>query len=522
MFTRRFAGDARDSSLTIAFWRSSSSNLFGDRRIHFCLIAVMALLVLFSKLHIGDLGGYDDAVYAHEGKSMLSTGQWWSVHLNGQLDFDKPPMFVWLEAISMMVFGISDFAAKFPSALLGFGTILLTFLLARELSNSYRLPVWAMLILLCTHVFIRFSMRAMTDVPFTFFFVLAIFSYLKGLKQSRYFLLFGVAISFAILMRSFLGAIPLGIVGAHLILTGQLNRLRPKSFAAGVLIAIGLPMIWFVSQYRLHGSEFLIRHFSFTVENLPLTSGKDSDQFRFGLFQYPVLLFQSYWPWLPLMLLGLWMQTKKLFTERDSTSILLIVWVVAVMVPFSLIHYKWLRYIMPLFPVFAILAAIPICQWMESRAKLTFPSAHLKVAYVLLGLLMAGMALNPKYRERPEELRRLAPIAEAMTLPEQPILLYTERAPRDAHLFQLIWYANRQGELLDDIKEVVTKVKKAPNSAVIMDKNAFQNSVGKIKPQVKILAETEGFVCWKLEDSLKTVESIEKTCPSAFNHDGGN
>lgn len=521
MLTPGGAGGVRVCSLSAASPRSSSG-FFSDRRVHFCLIAGMALLVLFSKLHIGDLGGYDDAVYAHEGKSMLSTGQWWSVSLNGRLDFDKPPMFVWLEALSMLVFGVTDFAAKFPSALLGFGTIMLTFFLAREVSDSYRLPVWAMLILLSTHVFIRFSMRAMTDVPFTFFFVLAVFSYLKGLKQSRYFLLFGLAISFAILMRSFLGAIPLGIVGAHLILTGQLNRLRSKSFAAGVLIALGLPMIWFVSQYRLHGGEFLIRHFSFTVENLPLTSGKDSDQFRFGLFQYPVLLFQSYWPWLPLMLLGLWMQSRKLFKERDSTSILLIVWVLAVMVPFSLIHYKWLRYIMPLFPVFSILAAIPICQWMESRAKLRFPSAHLKAAYVLLGLLMAGMALNPKYRERPEELRRLAPVAEAVTLPQHPILLYTERTPRDAHLFQLIWYADRQGELLDDIRDVVSRVKKAPNSAVIMDKAAFRNSVSRIKPRIKVLAETEGFVCWTINSSMEPAETAEKIPPPAFNNDGGN
>lgn len=521
MLSPGVAGDVQARSLSAPF-PHGSSRFFSDRRAHFCLIAVMTLLVLFSKLHIGDLGGYDDAVYAHEGKTMLSTGQWWSVYLNGQLDFDKPPMFVWLEAVSMMVFGVSDFAAKFPSALLGFGTILLVFFLARELSDSYRLPIWTMLILLCTQVFIRFSMRAMTDVPFTFFFVLAIFAYLKGLKQRRYFLLFGLAISFGILTRSFLGAIPLVIVFTHLILTGQWNRLKSKSFAAGLLIAIGLPIIWFVSQYRLHGGEFLLRHFSFTVENLPLVGRKDSDQFRSGLFQYPILLFQSYWPWLPLMLLGLGMQVKKLFREWDSTSILLIVWVLAVMVPFSLIHYKWLRYLMPLFPVFAILAAIPICRWVEARPKIAFPSAHLKVAYVLLGLLMAGLALNPKYRERPEELRRLAPIAEAVTLPEQPILLYTERAPRDAHLFQLIWYANRYGELLDDPTEVVTKMKKSPNSAVIMDKKAFQFSVGKTGSQVKVLAETEGFVCWKIEDCTETAESAEKALPSTFHNDGGN
>lgn len=519
MYPFRLAGDVGVRSFS--FQRFLLTAHFRDRRFHFGLIAAMALLVLFSKLHIGDLGGYDDAVYAHEGKTILATGRWWSVYLNGQLDFDKPPMFVWMEAVSMWVFGVTDFAAKFPSALLGFSTILLTFFLAREVSDSYRLPVWAMLILLCTQVFIRFSMRAMTDVPFTFFFVLAVLTYLLGLKRRGYFLLFGLAVACAVLTRSYLGVIPLAITMAHATLTGRWKLFASKSFVAGMLLAVGLPMIWFVSQYRLHGGEFLLRHFSFTVENLPLTGGKDAVQFRSGLFQYPILLFQSYWPWLPLALLGLWMQAKKMFKEWDSNSVLLVIWVLAVIVPFSLIHYKWLRYLMPLFPVFAILAAFPICWWMELRAKLAFPSRHLKFAYVLLGLLLAAMAINPKYRERPEELRRLAPIAQSVTQPEQPILLYTERAPRDAHLFQLIWYADRHGELLDDVGVVVSKVKTAPNSAVIMDKLVFHRSVGKVHSQVKVLAETEGFVCWTIEDVTETTESDAKTLP-AFNCEGGN
>ncbi len=507
----RLAGDRQYPFFKVQLAKLQFARLVQDRRFHFCLIAAMALLVLFSKLHIGDLGGYDDAVYAHEGKQVLATGQWWSVYLNGQPDFDKPPMFVWLEAISMTVFGVTDFAAKFPAALLGFASILLVYFLACELSPSYRLPVWAMLILLCTQVFVRFSMRAMTDVPFTFFFLLTIFAYLKGLKRSRYFLLFGLAASFAILTRSFLGAIPIGIVIAHMIVTGQARRLLSKSFIAGLVIAIGLPMVWFVSQYLIHGGEFLARHFSWTVENLPLANGKDSVQFRFGLFQYPLMLVESYWPWLPLMLIGVWLQAKRFVEERDSSAALLLIWVLFVIVPFSLIHYKWLRYILPVFPAFAILSAFPICHWIEQRKKAIFPSIHLKIIYALLVLTMAVMAVNPKYRERPEELRQLAPIAEAATPPEKRILLYTERAPREAHLFQLIWYADRQCVLLDDINETSARLERNPNRAVIMDKAAFHNSIANSTMKVRILGETEGFVCWTINSLAETTKQPETT-----------
>lgn len=523
----RLAGDRRYPSFKLRLSEFQFGLLIQDRRFHFCLIATMALLVLFSKLHIGDLGGYDDAVYAHEGKQMLATGQWWSVYLNGQLDFDKPPMFVWLEAISMAVFGVTDFAAKFPAALLGFGTILLVYFVACELSPSYRLPVWSMLILLCTQIFIRFSMRAMTDVPFTFFFLLTIFAYLKGLKQSRYFLLFGLAASFAVLMRSFLGVIPIGVVIIHLIVTGQARRLLSKSFIAGLVIAIGLPMVWFVSQYLIHGSEFLFRHFSWTVENLPLANGKDSVQFRSGLFQYPVMLVESYWPWLPLMLIGVWLQAKRFVQERDSSAALLLIWVLCVIVPFSLINYKWLRYIMPVFPAFAILSAFPICHWIEQRQKAIFPSIHLKIIYALLVLTMAVMAINPKYRERPEELRQLAPIAEAATPPEKRILLYTEHDPRDAHLYQIIWYADRECELLTESKEAISRLKRDPKRAVIMDKKVFHASIGNDEPNIEVLAETDGFVCWTVNSLTENTTQPEtkganNSIPVQIAPSGGN
>jgi hypothetical protein len=123
--------------------------------------------------------------------------------------------------------------------------------------------------------------------------------------------------------------------------------------------------------------------------------------------------------------------------------------------------------------------------------------SFLKVIYVLLFLTMAGMAVNPKYRLRPEELRRLAPIAEKATHPESRILLYTELEPRDAHLFQIIWYADRQCELLDDMEEVLARLDRNPACAAITDKEVFRTSIAGNPARIKILGETERFICWK-------------------------
>src|SRR5919109_4008876 len=94
-------------------------------RLHLLVLIGLSSVLPFSKLHKGGLSGYDDALYAHEGKQMLLTGDWWNVVNNGLPNFEYPPMFIWLEALSMKMWGISDFAAKFPAALSGLLCIVL-------------------------------------------------------------------------------------------------------------------------------------------------------------------------------------------------------------------------------------------------------------------------------------------------------------------------------------------------------------------------------------------------------------
>ncbi len=140
-----------------------------EDRTHFLLLTLLSFLILFVPLRRGDLSGYDDAVYAHQAKEMVRTGDWWNVRFNGDLSFDFPPMFIWMEALSLATFGLSDFAAKVPAAATGFGTIVLVYYLARELTDDLWVSRLAMFVLVSTQFFMRYATHAMTDVPFAFF-----------------------------------------------------------------------------------------------------------------------------------------------------------------------------------------------------------------------------------------------------------------------------------------------------------------------------------------------------------------
>lgn len=503
---------------------------FQNRSDQFRIILIISSILLFSSLSKGGLSGYDDAFYAHYGKQMILTGDWWSLRLNGNHNFEFPPMFPWLEALSMKAFGITDFAAKFPAALLGLLTIVLTYGVAKELFDDFWIPTLAMAVMGSTQYFIKYAMHSMTDVPFTFFFMLSVYFYLIGIKRHDYFWLAGMAIGAAILTRSVFGLLPLGIIFLHLLATGKLSLIRSKDVIGMVMLSLALPMVWYSSQYRLHGRQFLDGHFSFIAskvrnpapvagdEKLPaeeivcrtteaqrsliastLDAPERSDENQSsrrrmeGLIEYPKLLMHYYWPWLPLMLIGLVGQISAWVRAGDHRAALLVIWVAGVLVPLSIPEAKVLRYIMPVFPAFAILSAMALNRWATAA---TFVRC-LKLGYLIVLTVLLLAALFPKPRLRAEEMRALAPIAEANSNPAQRVLLYTYGELRHNYLSQFVWYADRYCDYLTSLDSLKDTLGSRQGLVAIIDKEAFRRISGDLGQRLVVLGESGGFVCVK-------------------------
>ncbi|MGH9755584.1 MAG: ArnT family glycosyltransferase [Blastocatellia bacterium] len=495
------------------------------RRLHFWIIFVISSILLFSSLREGGLSGYDDAFYAHYGKQMISAGDWWSLGLNGYHVFEFPPMFPWLEALSMKVFGVTDFAAKFPAALAGLLTIVLTYLAAKELFNGFWPPVLSMVVLSGTQHFIKYAMHSMTDVPFTFFFTLSIYLYLKGLKEPRLFPFSGVAIGAAILTRSVLGLIPLGIIFLHLLVTGKRAMIGSRHFIGAVTLSIALPAVWYGSQYNLYGRRFLDEHFSFvaskilgkadlpqgemvlcqTVNGQDFTAkiptdaptrsdeGRGLGQIALGFAEYPKLLLRHYWPWLPLMLIGLAWQLRNFIRSRDGAAALLVIWVACVLIPFSVSEAKTLRYIMPVFPAFAILAAVPLSRWAASIRS----ARYVKLGYLIaiIALLLAALFPNPRYRAN--DMQALARVIDANSNPARRVILYTYGELHHNYMSQFVWYSDRYCVHLTDLNTVKAALISCPEQVAVVDKQAFGQMGAEPGISVVALGESENFVCVK-------------------------
>jgi 4-amino-4-deoxy-L-arabinose transferase-like glycosyltransferase len=482
--------------------------------VQFYLVFVLALLMLFANLHRGDLAGYDDAVYAHEGKEMLRSGDWANVWLNGKLDFDKPPLFIWLEALSFWLVGVNDFAAKFPVALLGLGTIVLVYFITRAMTDDSWLPGQAMLVLASTQYFLKYAQHAMTDVPFAFLFALGIWAYLKARSQPAFYSLCGLTIGCAGLTRSILGILAVGVIGAHLLITRRWKALRGIHLWFGLIVAVGLPLGWLMLQAWWYGDAFVRHHFSYMAENASSIEPQRGWGWLLGLGIYPFLLVKLFWPWLPCLIGGVVLLMRNIIKGSDEKPYgitremwwLLAVWAVVVMLPFSLIQHKVLRYILPVFPALAIVSAVAWRHWMPERWLVR----SFAIACALMGASVLFLSLTASYRLRATEVRPLALLADRTMGSGEEILLYTGSEARWDYLHQIIWYTDRRAQMLFDVRQALCQLQQPTAPTLIVDLATYQEQFQSLSTDLEVIGQTSKLVCLRRKGSISEFSTDAK------------
>ena len=98
------------------------------------ILAGLALVVYFYGLTI-PLVGPDEPRYAQVAREMYERGDWVTPTLGGFTWFEKPALLYWLEILSYKLFGVSEFSARFGSALFGLGTVASLWILGRSITS---------------------------------------------------------------------------------------------------------------------------------------------------------------------------------------------------------------------------------------------------------------------------------------------------------------------------------------------------------------------------------------------------
>jgi len=98
-------------------------------------LAIVVFGILFFIPFIGNvhLFDWDEINFAESAREMIESGDYLTVQINFQPFWQKPPLFIWMQVLSMKLFGVNEFAARFPNAICGIITLLILFSIGRKI-----------------------------------------------------------------------------------------------------------------------------------------------------------------------------------------------------------------------------------------------------------------------------------------------------------------------------------------------------------------------------------------------------
>lgn len=195
-----------------------------------------------------------DAVQAQIARNMLDSGDWVTARLNGIAYLEKSPLKYWLIAIFFKIFGVHDWAARLPMALVA---ICLCWLTARVGSWAFSetAGLYAGLVLsTCVGLFL-FTRVLIPDVTLTLTITLAMWAFLRAVDEGEprprvWASVMAASIGAGLLLKGLIAAVfPVGAVLVFLLFTRSLTkretwrRLHPFS---GALIVLLIAAPWHV------------------------------------------------------------------------------------------------------------------------------------------------------------------------------------------------------------------------------------------------------------------------------------
>ena len=141
-------------------------------RKSFLLALAVALLLSLAPVVSHSLWTPDEPAGAGIGRAMADSGDWIVPRLNGQPFLEKPPLYWWTLAGSLRLLGMSDVAARVPSALFAMLTLLAVWVAGVRLGGP-REGLLGVCVLATTVLFIQNATRVTVDPALMFFVGLA-------------------------------------------------------------------------------------------------------------------------------------------------------------------------------------------------------------------------------------------------------------------------------------------------------------------------------------------------------------
>jgi 4-amino-4-deoxy-L-arabinose transferase-like glycosyltransferase len=364
------------------------------------MLAGFSAFFFFFGLSRFGLVGADEPRYAQIAREMLARRDWVTPFLYGKPWLEKPVLYYWETMLAYGVFGVSDWAARLPSAASATAMVVGIYFFVRRFRPGAQLD--AALIAASSAAIVGFARAASTDMPLAATFALAMLSWLAWWLSGRKLWLAGFYTMMALAtlakgpVAPFLAAL---IIVAFAALRRNWRMILRTLWVPGVILYLLLALPWYLA---VQASTQVFFQVFFLQHNL--------ERFGTNVFHHPapfwyyvVVVAVSVAPWTVLAILGFIQCAREsrsgpdVSNQQADLNLFMVLWSVLPVVFFSLSRSKLPGYILPAIAPFAILVASYLWRKVQtSRSALALVVLHSALAGIILGaaLLVQYMILR--------------------------------------------------------------------------------------------------------------------------------
>jgi hypothetical protein len=250
-------------------------NTYPVKILNIGIVAFVAGLLLIPFGGQVPLFDWDEINFAESAREMIVSGDYFKVTVNFEPFWEKPPLFIWLQVLSMKVFGINEFAARFPNALTGIFTISMIFYIGTRYFRGYIGEGWVYAYggAIFPHFYFN---TGLIDPLFNLFVFLGIFQIYLGIKEQhnrKRYVLAGLFTGLAILTKgpvALLISILVGVVFS--IVKKKVFYIPLQRWGLYLFISLLVSSIWFLPEIIKNGpwflKEFIAYQMSLASENV--------------------------------------------------------------------------------------------------------------------------------------------------------------------------------------------------------------------------------------------------------------
>ena len=257
----------------------------------YLLIACLGALLFFPFLGQSHLFDWDEINFAEASREMVVTGNYTQTQIDFRQFWEKPPFFFWLQAGSMHLFGINEYAARFPNAVCGILTLILLFAIGTF--HYDRRMGWWWVLCYAGSILPQFYFKSgIIDPWFNLFIFLGIYGFIRYLEQNRslkWLVISALGAGLSVLTKGPVGVALVGLTVGIYYITTRFRQFPPIWHLLLYIICLALPIMpWVAVEVSKNGTWFIQEFFTYQTR---LATTEDASHGGFPGYHFVVLLF---------------------------------------------------------------------------------------------------------------------------------------------------------------------------------------------------------------------------------------